>query len=173
MRWIALILFGGVGAAALWFGVSWGVARYKLVSSGVPATGVIVEHAEHRQEGSANDDGDGGSTYSPIVEFETALGERIRVQGTTGTLNRPNDAVGTPANVIYDPANPSDAVITEFKQAWLGPLALSIFGTVFLLFGVGGFIGMRDDGVRVPSFEEGKAQMERAEEDARQRERFR
>ena len=173
MRWIVLILFGGMGAAALWFGVSWGVARYKIVNRGVPATGVIVEHAEHKQEGSANDDGDGGSTYSPIVEFETALGERIRVQGTTATFDNPKDTVGTSANVIYDPANPSDAVITDFKQAWLGPLALSIFGTVFLLFGVGGFVGMRDDGIRVPSFGEGKAQMERAEEEARLRERFR
>jgi hypothetical protein len=173
MRWIFLILFGAVGAGAFWYGLTWGIQRYQLVTSGRAASGVIVDHASHQRDGRIDWDSatPEPTTYHPIVEFETAEGERVRIEGTTGNVDSAKAEVGTSVNVVYDPANPSEAVITDFQQAWLGPLALSVFGFVFIVMAVSSFVLIGpDDGVAMRSFEDVKAEVERAQEAQRQQE---
>lgn len=148
MKWILLILFGAVGAGALWGGLSWGIKRYQLLSGRLMAPGRVVDQAEHEAPArtlsrSYREDRAG---YYPIVEFETGEGETIRFQGTTGGRGKPIMETGTQVTVVYDSVDPSSAMIVEFKQAWLGPLVLSVSGLVFLLMGVSGFILIgRDD----------------------------
>jgi hypothetical protein len=149
MKWILLISFGAVGAAALWGGLAWGSKRYQLMSGHLTAQGKVVEQAVHQPPAKKLRRGERqeGAGYFPVVEFETPEGETIRFQGTTGGEGKPIMETGTPVTVAYAAADPSNAMIVEFKQAWLGPLVLLVSGLVFLLMGVGGFflLGRDDD----------------------------
>jgi len=152
MKWIVLILFGAVGAVALWGGVSWGSKRYQLVSSGVPVPGRVVDRVEHEHVGTSvgTQYRESERSFHPLVEFVTTDGETVRIEGTTGRGDKEKIEIGKPVTVVYDPADPSQAVIAEFQQAWLGPLTLSVAGFVFLLMGIGGYILIGRDDDRFP-----------------------
>lgn len=166
MKWIVLILFGTVGAGALWGGLSWGLKRYQLMSRSVSASGRVVDQHVHEAPAKRV-----GAVYRqeppgiyPIVEFETREGETVRFQGTTGGQGKPVLETGAEVTVAYDPLDPSDAMIAEFKQAWLGPLVLSVAGAVFLAFGVSGYFLIAASDRRSPPiddlFEKGRMEMQ-------------
>lgn len=130
MKWIALLLFGSVGLAALLFGVGWGWQHYQFQHHGVRAEGRVVALVDTDS-----------STY-PQVEFTTNRGEAQRFRGGIGS-SPPDYAVGDKVEVIYDPAQPREAIIASFGELWLAPLALGGFGLVFLLAGIGSFFLVR------------------------------
>lgn len=165
-KWIALIVFGSVGIAALAGGLRWGAKRHQITSTGLRAEGIVVDQVEHKPPSQdrwvSRPDSENFTSYAPLVEFETEQGEKIRVEGTTGGAE-PVLETGEHVGVVYDPDDPSRAVILDFEQAWLGPLALSIAGAIFLAFGVGGYFLLADSD-RSPSaddlFEQGRMEMQ-------------
>lgn len=143
MKWIALLLFGTIGAATLIGGLYWASTRYTLMQHGTLTQGRVVgqqEQVSTSNEGRHLGYNETTTSYYPIVEFAIANGEKMRVVGTTGGGEGAMLETGAEVNVIYDPADPSDALIADFQQAWLGPLVLSGVGAVFLLFGIAGFV---------------------------------
>lgn len=150
MKWLVLFLFGALGLAALTGGLIWAKNRYDLTQRGVFTRGTVVgQHEEkgytptRRRMGSYNRVRTG---HYPIVEFTTNDGQTVRVTGTSGGSGAELMQTGTQVGVIYDPNNPSDALIVDFTQAWLGPLVLTVAGALFLLMAIGSFyfMGMVD-----------------------------
>ncbi len=146
MRWIVLLMFGGLGLAAVIGGISWGLKRQSLVQQGVEARGSVV--AQEESSGSTVSSSRTGSyrnvkkSYNPVVEFVTKEGKTVRFIGSTGGVGEPIIETGTEVKVIYDPAAPESAQIKSFSQFWLGPLVVAVAGIISLFLGVGGFFVM-------------------------------
>jgi len=143
MRWIALLMFGGLGLASLVGGAWWGLERYQVVKDGVLVEGEVVAQAEHastRPRGRFSSYRRTVTGYYPVVEFRTEDGATLRVEGSTGGGGQAVLATGTRVPVLYRRDDPSDAVIVDFQQAWLGPLVLAVVGAVLLAMGGGGFV---------------------------------
>jgi len=73
--------------------------------------------------------GEGGAFY-PMVRFRSADGREVTFRSRVGR-NPASYAVGDPVMVLYDPQNPSDAMVESFFRLWFGPLMLSIVGSLF------------------------------------------
>ena len=143
MKWVALIIFGGLGAGVLAGGLLWGFRRQALWREGRRTTGTVVAQEKHTD----TTDQDGSEvkevSYYPVIEFEALGGEKVRFTGSTGRGKRPDFRLGAPVDVIYDPAHPARAQIASFSQFWLGPLTLIIAGAIFLAMGIGSFFLIR------------------------------
>jgi hypothetical protein len=160
MKWLALFVFGGIGAAVLIAGLLWGFNRYTLHRNGRRAVGKIVSQEIEGPEADPNRPSNSDQSTFPRVEFETSGGEKIRFTGSTGGGSGPETQVGHPVEVIYDPANPRNAQIASFSQFWLGPVAISLFGAIFLAMGIAAFFLIRSSdrmfgfGTSRPEFQE-------------------
>lgn len=148
MKWMALILFGGLGLAALIGGLVWGGKRYLLSRGGVHIGGTVVENYESLTTVRRDDRSNAREmevSYYPVVEFTTQQGETIRFRGSTGSAV-PDYEVGTPVEVLYDPRNPYGAQMADFSQLWLGPAVVTGAGLIAFIMGVGVFflIGQAD-----------------------------
>jgi hypothetical protein len=126
--------FGGVGVFA--YAVAGLLARrpLRLARSGGRATGT-VESSDAVQVS-----GKGGSKtfYLPTVSFETTKGERIVFKSDAGGRVAP--AKGSTVDVLYDPANPREAVVGGVRL-WIFPVVLLVLGSPFLLVGLAGLFG--------------------------------
>lgn len=146
MRWIVLLMFGGLGLAALIGGVMWGLKRQSLAQQGVETWGRVVAQEESSvSTGSSSRTGSYRNvkkSYSPVVEFVTEGSKTVRFTGSTGGVGDPIIETGTEVKVLYDPAEPGSAQIKSFSQFWLGPLAVTVAGIISLFLGVGGFFVM-------------------------------
>lgn len=100
-----------------------------LAAKGGQAPGYVINMVKMR----------GGSRYKdayrPIVRFTDNDG-RLRQFGSKVSSNPPAYAKGERVTVIYDPADPSDAMIDSFRERYLFSLVMGIFGTVMALFGL-------------------------------------
>jgi hypothetical protein len=135
MKWMVLVLFGGMGLAALIGGLVWGAKRITLFRNGLPATGKVVEISE-----SISSDDDGSHTsYYPVVEFRTPSGETFRFKGSTGSSS-PDYETGATVRIRYNPKDPREAQLTDFSHFWLGPVVLTAAGLIALFLGVGSFV---------------------------------
>lgn len=157
MKWLLLLLFGGLGLAAAIGGVMWGLKRQPLARGGVRTKGQVVgqeESVSSTSGRSRHGRSRSARSYTPIVEFMDGQGVKHRFTGSTGGQGKPIIETGAAVEVIYDPADPSNAQIASFSQFRLGPLTLAVVGGVFLLMGVGGFflMGSHDRGMQ-ESFE--------------------
>jgi hypothetical protein len=143
MKWVALLIFGGIGAAVLLWGLGWGLKRYALFRDGQRTTGTMVAPEAPGPEATGRQ-GDGGSGSDlGLVEFQTAAGQTIRFPRATGQSGSPEYQVGQKVVVLYDPADPHNAQIGTFSQLWVGPLVLLIFGALFLGAGIASFFLIR------------------------------
>jgi len=138
MKWMVLLILGGLGLAALIGGLIWSAKRYDISTSGLHAQGRVVENYKSVSVADPDSGKRSSVSYYPVVEFQTAQGEKIRFQGSTGTRT-PDFEVGTPVAVVYKPQTPYEAQLTEFSQMWLGPVVITVAGLIFLLMSVGSF----------------------------------
>lgn len=141
MKWVALLAFGSLGLAALTGGLIWLGKRYQIIRYGIETGGVVVGQEIERYERNQGRMGgtDNAVSYYPVVEFTTADGELIRFQGSSGGVDTPLIETGTQVRVVYLRSDPASAVIGDFTQSWLGPVAVSVAGVIFLAMGVGSF----------------------------------
>jgi hypothetical protein len=141
MKWMALLIFGGLGLFALVAGVIWGFRRSELFRGGLRTQGVVVD--QFKSVSSTVSDEKASSTgvsisYYPVVEFQTERGATIRFRGATGS-GVPDYETGAVVTVVYRPNDPQQAKILSFSQFWLGPLVVTVAGLVLFLMGVGTF----------------------------------
>ncbi len=73
------------------------------------------------------------TTHTPIVTFEIERDgkkESFRFKDWTGAAS-PAYPVGERVPVLYDPANPSDAVIVTFLNLYFGAIVCGVFAVAF------------------------------------------
>ena len=139
------VLLGGVFVlvAVITFGIGVYMRRRAAASQQWP---MVLGQVINSQVTSSSD-GDGGVTYSPLIQYAYDLGgqayqsNRVAFGGFTSTSSR-RDAqkhtarypIGAVVQVYYNPANPQDATL-ERRSGQAG--FLLGFGCLFLLIGCG------------------------------------
>ncbi|HTY09346.1 MAG TPA: DUF3592 domain-containing protein [Candidatus Edwardsbacteria bacterium] len=141
MKWMALVIFGGMGLTALIGGLMWGARRVALFRNGVATQGKVVANDE---SSSTDSHGRTHVSYYPVVEFQPAQGGTVRFKGSTGSPS-PDFETGAAVNLRYNPKNPQEAQLTNFSQFWLGPVAITAAGLIALFLGIGSFLVMGGD----------------------------
>ena len=91
-------------AGLLFFAIGSGMTMRQrtLEGQGVEASGVVVDLQE-------NYDSD-GSTYTPVVQFQTSSGQSIEFVSSYSS-SPPAYDVGEHVTVVYPPDNPAEAII--------------------------------------------------------------
>ena len=75
------------------------------------------------------DHGD-GTTYHPVLRFETAGGDRTTAISPYGSSSK-DWPIGSVVRITYAPDKPRRAEIISFGALWLGPIAFAFFAVVF------------------------------------------
>lgn len=101
---------------------------YRVIRDGVSTTGIVVDYDESS--------GDGGVTYSSIVEFKTEGGETVRFDDTSVSSDPPRHQLGQEVGVLYLPGEPDHAVIRD-EWWWIFP---TVYMAVTLLMVPLGFL---------------------------------
>lgn len=77
----------------------------------------------------------GAGPVKPVIGFKTAAGNTIEFDGR----DAPNEAtamrVGTHVAVLYDPRQPTSAIVNEFASRWLFPALFAGLGFGIALIG--------------------------------------
>jgi len=155
VRWILLLTFGSLGLLALFFGGRWGLKRQRLIFSGAVAQGKVVEpslvsppdgNGDDPSQPAARSDAQAAPALTarpaPLIEFTTANGTTVRVVGRAGSGAAPLLEQGARVALVYDPEQPSNALVGARSEALIGPLVIALAGLVFFLMGVGGFFAI-------------------------------
>jgi Protein of unknown function (DUF3592) len=119
-------LFGGL--VFLGLGYFMGHAHFHLIRQGVRAPGRIVDYKQESFRNSSSSTSSTSTGYMPVVEFHTS-DRFVQFQDWLGSNVAGNK--GVPVIVLYDPANPSVAMIDRPVWNWI-PWAPT-FGVGFLL----------------------------------------
>ena len=133
--WIPEVL---AGLFLLGLGYFMGHAHFHLIREGVRAPGRIVGY---KQENFRSSSGSFSSTgYMPIVEFHT--NDRfVQFQDWLGTSIA--GSTNAPVIVLYDPANPTVAMIDRPVWNWLPWAPIFALGLFLFLVAVNGFFQSR------------------------------
>jgi hypothetical protein len=118
-------IFGSVGVVIAVASLIW---TLRFLSRGARATGQVV-HQELKRDRS---NGNLAVTRYPIVEFQPAGGDVVRVTGKVGTTMGGLE-VGAFVPVVYDPEHPHKALIGTWMQTW----GMTAIGVMFALAGFG------------------------------------
>ena len=80
------------------------------------------------------DDSEGGSSWEARIEFTAHTGDTVRFNNRL-TTNPPFAQIGESVPIIYDPDQPSDAVVHRFFHCHLPEFIVFVMGVVgFLVF---------------------------------------
>ena len=82
--------------------------------------------------------GDATATY-PVVEFETADGRSVRFEARAAVILA-SRKIGKPVEVLYDPADPQQAIVNDWMEIWAPALIFAAVGIIFILLGLVGFV---------------------------------
>lgn len=124
MSGIVLILLFAVGAIVK--------NPVRLLITGERARGIVVG-MDVSSPASVSDSSIAGASRSPLVEFVTSAGERVRVSGRFHSAT-PSARVGDTVTVAYDPSQPRDAQLLIWKEFAMAGLVLGFTGFVLLLW---------------------------------------
>jgi hypothetical protein len=124
----ARVVAGVVLLILAWFT---GATRVTLIAGGERATGQIVgyEQARINSRGAANTTRS-STTFLPVVEF-SAAGQTVRFTDWLGSPSR--GGIRDSVRVLYDPAQPSVAVIDRPVGNWLPWAPFAATGGLLLL----------------------------------------
>jgi hypothetical protein len=128
------------GLVFLGLGYFMGHAHFHLIREGVRAPGRIVSYKQKSFRSSSSTTSSTTTSYMPIVEFHT--NDRfIQFQDWLGTNIAGNANV--PVIVLYDPANPSVAMIDRPAWNWLPWAPIVAVGLFLVLVATKGFFRSR------------------------------
>jgi Protein of unknown function (DUF3592) len=83
-----------------------------------------------------------GTTYTPVIRFETAAGASV-IATANRSGSRRSYQVGQTVPVLYDPANPQKLEVNKFWDRW-AMVAVALGAAVILLFiGISGLSSPR------------------------------
>lgn len=139
LRWVAVAIVALVGLALFLSGASWSAKRYLLRQGGMRAEGAVLDYLPAAR----------GSGEMVVVGYSAADGQRH--QFAVSTFRRYKD--GVRLEVIYRPDDPSTAVVNDFQQFWLGPLAVTLLGLFFLGLAALAWVFVKDAVVAVAGAE--------------------
>ncbi|WP_328330784.1 MULTISPECIES: DUF3592 domain-containing protein [unclassified Streptomyces] len=114
------LIFGAVGGTIL-FKTHW------LRRHGARAYGTVVRLARSS--------GEGGTSYHPVVRYQTGNGRTMEVRSSLGKSRRASLRPGTPVTVLYDPAKPQRMAIDGHSGGG-GMVAFCVFGAVAFVIGL-------------------------------------
>ena len=75
--------------------------------------------------------------YHPEFRFTASDGKAYTVESGMGSSS-PDYVVGQKLSVVYDPDDPSKAVIESFWEIWVSPIALILLGLILVHVGLFG-----------------------------------
>ena len=128
------------GLVFLGLGYFIGHAHFHLIREGVRAPGRIVGYKQESFKRSSSSTSSTTTSYMPIVEFHT--NERfIQFQDWLGA--RIEGSKNVPVMVLYDPANPSVAMIDRPAWNWLPWAPILALGLFLVLVAMKGFFQSR------------------------------
>ena len=117
ISWVILGIGGLFLAGGLALG--WGSLRHVLYAE--RADGEVIEI---RRE---------GDMYAPVLRFRLANGETQEVKDLGS--GAPDFAVGDRVTVLYMPDDPEDFRIDTFERLWFSSIFVTVFASLWLLFG--------------------------------------
>ncbi|MEQ4675082.1 DUF3592 domain-containing protein [Providencia vermicola] len=98
-----------------------------MAKNGIKTTGIVTDLDISVSE-------DKSKTYFPIIEFTTLENQQIEFRSSMGSSSYRN-SIGQSIDVLYNPANPQDAIIDSLFGVYGLSIILGIFGGVFTLIG--------------------------------------
>lgn len=116
------LVFFFIGIASLGGGVVALVSANRRRSQWLMADGTVVKMVHTTR-----------TMQAPVVAFTSPRGP-VQFQSDVSS-SPPAWQVGEPVKVLFDPNDPSQAVIDSFWVRWLVPLLLGLFGGVFAFIG--------------------------------------
>ncbi len=135
------LAFIGVGAVSAIAALLLYMRARRFVENAVRVQGVVTGLAESHSS-------EGGTTYSPIVQFSTVEGQSHTFTESVSS-NPPRYQPGATVNVLYPPDNPQKARVQGWFGLWYLPAFAALFGVIFL--GVGIPLSLASDDTLVPS----------------------
>ena len=114
----------------------WATHIYNDINSirknGIKTEGTIIRY-ERRGPSSSTKISD--IITVPIVQFRTKSGNSIIVEGNVDDISILQNICqnGEKIEIIYDPDNPSHAVINTFAELWFAPLLMWTIGVAFMI----------------------------------------
>ncbi|MXO91185.1 DUF3592 domain-containing protein [Pontixanthobacter aquaemixtae] len=116
------MVFASIGIGFLW-------SDLQLAEVGMRSEGSVIDLSRSRNS-------DSGDSYRPVVAFYDEDGTRHEFVGQVGS-NPSSHSRGDAVTVIYDPAEPGDAMIDGFMDRFLLPVIFIGMGSLFALIGGG------------------------------------
>jgi Protein of unknown function (DUF3592) len=127
-------LFGGL----IFLGLGWfmGHTHFHLIRQGVRAPGRIVAYKQESFRNSSSGTSSTSNGYMPIVEFHTE-DRFVQFEDWLGTSIAGNKNV--PVTVLYDPGNPTVAMIDRPIWNWIPWAPVFAVGLLLFLSAINGF----------------------------------
>jgi hypothetical protein len=120
-----LVLLGG--AAVLAVALIWIVWRILFIRRAVTTQGTVTDMESHH-------DSESGTTYSPVVTFQTADGQSIQFSPNVSS-SAPSHQIGETVPVKYLVNKPQDAKIGTPTSLWWAPALFAVAGVGLLVWG--------------------------------------
>jgi len=133
--------FIGIGALSAIIAVFLYMRTRRFLEDAVAVQGTVTGLAQSHSS-------EGGTTYSPIVQFSTVEGESHTFTERVSS-NPPRYQPGATVKVLYPPTNPQKARVQGWFGLWYLPAFAALFALIFL--GVGIPISLAGDDVVTPS----------------------
>jgi hypothetical protein len=132
--WILQLL---VGASLLFLGYVGGNGHFRLIRQGVRTPGRVVAHQQESFKSSSGTSSSTTTAFMPIVEFR-AGGQVLRFKDWLGSpsIGRLPDRV----TVLYDPANPSIAMIDRPVMNWFPWAPIGAVGLFLVVIAIRGWV---------------------------------
>ena len=112
-----------VGVVILAIAVCVFIQRWLFLTRARTATGEVVENVDRGG-------GSGGSSYHPVIEFQTEAGKTVTFEDSVGT-SWIRYQTGQRVSVLYEPDRPKEARIRSFLSLWLVCLICAVMGLMF------------------------------------------
>lgn len=119
----------------------------RLLITGKRAQGIVVEIYKSTR---ITDGPEKTPMMTPIVEFSTSEGKKIRVRGRSYSLT-PTSQIGDAIKVAYSKSNPEDAQLFLWNEFPLGPAGMFLgFAIVLILMWIAGILVSGDSSMDDP-----------------------
>lgn len=112
ITFIFAAVFSGIG-------IGFYVSTNNVVNNGVQTEGIVIGNR-------VGYDSDGGTTYTPVVEFTLGSGEIFTASPNMST-SPPSYSEGDPIQIAYFPENPNSIIInTPFWTFWFPMIFITV-----------------------------------------------
>lgn len=122
------LFVAGLGLAFIGGAVFFRYDTQKFIENAVPADGTVIEVTSYTKKKPRK------TIYEPIVEFETATGERVSFKGPE--ISEGTYAVGDAVEVLYEVDDPEGARLGTFDGIWGSAIMASFCGVFFVIKGL-------------------------------------